>query len=128
MLPAAATKAWRSRAAATFPYVGVCRTTSSLYVRRHTSLRSVDRRTVALLGNFKSFFELPISLILGLVANIDLVASRVHVDVIGLPTPLRGCHFIRSELLQLNAGNGGGSKASRRQQVLGLLRTGAAHS
>src|ERR1700730_7330752 len=108
--------------------MGVCRTTSSLYVRRHTNSRSIDRRIVALLGDFKLFFELPISLILRLVANVDLVASRVHVDVIGLPIPLRGCHFIGSELLLLIAGNDGGSKACRRKQVLGLLRTGATHS
>jgi hypothetical protein len=125
---AAATKAWRSRAAATFPYVGICRTTSLLYVRRHTNLRSVDRRTIALLGYFKLFFELPISLIMGLVADIDQLASRIHIDVISLPIPRRCCHFIRSELLLLIAGNDGGSKARRRKQVLGLLRTGAAHS
>lgn len=80
-----------------------------------------------MLGDFKLFFELPISLILGLIANVDLLASRVHVDVIGLPVPLSGCHFIRSELQLLIAGNDGGSKACRRKQVLGLLRTGAAH-
>jgi hypothetical protein len=45
-----------------------------------------DRRIVALLGGFKFFFELPISLLLGLVTNVDLVASRVCVDIIGFPS------------------------------------------
>jgi hypothetical protein len=81
-----------------------------------------------LLGDFKLFFELPISLILGLVTNVDLVASRVRVDVIGFPIPLRDRQFIGSELLLLGVGNDVGSKACRRKQALCLLGTSTAHS
>ena len=81
-----------------------------------------------MLGDFKLFFELPISLILGLVTNVDLVAIRVRVDVIGFPIPLRDRHFIGLELLLLGVGNDDGSKACRRKQVLCLLGTSTAHS
>ena len=76
-----------------------------------------------MLGGLKLFFELPISLILRLVANVDLVKSRVHVDVIGFPIPLRDRHFIGSELLLLGVGNSDDSKARRQKQVFRLLRT-----
>ena len=63
-----------------------------------------------MLGDFKLFFELPISLILGLVTNVDPVASRVRVDVRGFPIPVRDRHFIGSELLLLGVGTDDGSK------------------
>ena len=81
-----------------------------------------------MLGGFKFFFELPISLILGLVTNVDLVARRIRVDVIGFPIPLRDRHFIGSDLLLVGVGNDDGAKACRRKQVLCLLGTSTAHS
>jgi hypothetical protein len=71
----------------------------------------VNRRVVALLGGFKFSFELSISLILGLLTNVDLVASRIRISVIAFPAPLRDRHFIQAKLPLREAGSDDGSKA-----------------
>ena len=88
----------------------------------------VNRRVVALLGGFKFSFELSISLILGLLTNVDLVASRIRISVIAFLVPLRDRHFIRAKLPLREAGRDDGSKAFLRKQGLCLLGTSTAHS
>ena len=90
-------------------------------------LRSIDRRIVALLGGFKFFLELPIPFILRRVTDVDLVASRIRVEVVGFPILLRDCYFIGAELLLLDVGSDRGSKPCGRKQVLCLLRTSTAY-
>ena len=91
------------------------------------------------LGGFKTFLglliglaELLISLILGLVTNVDLVVSRVRVDVIGLPVPLRYGHSIWREglemFLPLRSVSRDGSEACGGEQVLRVLRISAPDS
>jgi hypothetical protein len=88
----------------------------------------VNRWVVALLGSFKFSLELSISLILGLVTNVDQVASRVRISVIAFPVPLRDRHFIWSKLPLRGVGIDDSSKACRRKQGLGLLGTSTARS
>jgi hypothetical protein len=66
------------------------------------------------------------------IANVDLVVSRVGVDVVVFPISLHEYHFICWErfemLLPLRSISDNGSKARSREQILGRLRiSGAAH-
>ena len=61
-------------------------------------------------------------LILGRVTNVDLVVSRVGVDVVVFPIPLHEYHFICWErfemLLPLRSVSDNGPKACSREQIL----------
>jgi hypothetical protein len=81
-----------------------------------------------LLGGFKFSFELSISLILGLLTNVDLVASRIRISVIAFPAPLRDRHFIQAKLPLREAGSDDGFLKPAPKQGLCLLGTSTAHS
>jgi hypothetical protein len=83
-----------------------------------------------ILDQITSQTELLILLILGWIANVDLVVSRVCVDIVVFPISLHECHFIWRErfemLLPLRSVSDNGSKACSREQILCLGRISSA--
>ena len=73
--------------------------------------------------------QVPVLVILELVANIDQVMSRICVDIIGFPFSVYYPHFVRWErfevLLLLRSIGNNDFEAGGRKQILCLARTGA---
>src|SRR5271165_3704730 len=85
-----------------------------------------------ILGQITGQTELLIFLILGWVTNVDLVVSRIGVDIVVFPFSLHQRHFIWRERLELflplRSVSDDGSKACGGEQVLCVLRISASDS
>jgi hypothetical protein len=85
-----------------------------------------------ILGQFTGQTELLIFLVLGWRTNIDLVVSRIGVDIVVFPFPLHQRHFIWRERLELFLPLGSvsddGCEACGGEQVLCVLRVSAPNS
>jgi hypothetical protein len=84
------------------------------------------------LGDVLGQAQVPVLVILELVADIDQVMSRICVDIIGFPSPVYYPHFARWErfevLLLLRSIGNNDFEAGGRKQILCLTRTGATQS
>ena len=92
----------------------------------HSRLLVQFSRCELILGQITGQTELLILLILGWIANVDLVVSRVGIDIVVFPVSLHEHYFIWGErfemLLPLRSVSDDGSKACNREQILGRLR------